>query len=560
MLAVIGMLAMLLLAARMWQILAAIALIAFVIWVGLKLWRGIDRRLKISEKIADLREGLKPIRRPLKRILIFIFAPISVLFFLYNFQNAILIAVCIGGVWGIRCIWQRFGKRWTQSKAAKPLRDLPIQAAYVLYVVVALLCATVICSFVQEVTSWKISEINAQYDYRSQYYTLPMESVARLQSVDDEAALYHYVIVNAQNELVQEFTVDADMYYVEYGYDPMIAEGANMEMTGGSVNVIAVRPYLTESDRALRTFLRVVALASIPLIYVGAIVICAMIFYQRKLRRPIEILNSAAEKIAQSDLDFHVEYAPRDEMGRLCDSFEKMRAALQNSNREMWRNMEERRRLNAAFSHDLRTPLTVLKGHVELLRSGLPDESVEREEMLQEVAAMSKHIGRLENYVAAMSRLQRLEDLEIHASAVSADVFARSMRESAEILGKNKKVTFISSPGSYWHIDSEVVMQVFENLMSNAVRYARTQVMVKLVTDGKALELTVSDDGKGFSPQDLQKATEPFYRSESSASVHLGLGLNICRVLCERHGGTILVRNSLTGGGEVRARFAFHNE
>ena len=93
---------------------------------------------------------------------------------------------------------------------------------------------------------------------------------------------------------------------------------------------------------------------------------------------------------------------------------------------------------------------------------------------------MSAHIGRLENYVSAMSRLQRLEDVEIHRTQIPALEFAREMRESAEILCGDKTLKFVASPGLFWNVDAEVVMQVFENLLSNAVRYARTTVAVQV--------------------------------------------------------------------------------
>src|SRR5699024_10494170 len=97
--------------------------------------------------------------------------------------------------------------------------------------------------------------------------------------------------------------------------------------------------------------------------------------------------------------------------------------------------------------------------------------------------------------------------------------------ESAEILCGDKTLKFVASPGLFWNVDAEVVMQVFENLLSNAVRYARTTVAVQVEEQPGELWISVSDDGPGFSPEDLQKATEPFYRAEGSGEGHLGLGL-----------------------------------
>lgn len=106
---------------------------------------------------------------------------------------------------------------------------------------------------------------------------------------------------------------------------------------------------------------------SIPVYFGICIVLSSLLFYRNKLKKPIEVLEAASAKIAEQDLGFRVVYDSRDEMGRLCSSFDKMRASLEENNREMWRAMEERKRLNAAFAHDLRTPLTVLRGYSDFL-------------------------------------------------------------------------------------------------------------------------------------------------------------------------------------------------
>lgn len=99
-----------------------------------------------------------------------------------------------------------------------------------------------------------------------------------------------------------------------------------------------------------------------------------------------------------------MKYDSADEMGRLCGSFEVMRAALEKIKKEMWRAMEERKRLNAAFAHDLRTPLTVLRGCNEMLQLTGNEQERHTADMMQ------KHIRRLENYAGSMSSVQRLED------------------------------------------------------------------------------------------------------------------------------------------------------
>lgn len=99
-------------------------------------------------------------------------------------------------------------------------------------------------------------------------------------------------------------------------------------------------------------------------------------------------------------------------------------------------------------------------------------------------------------------------------------------------------------------------MQVFENILSNAMRYANATIEVRCKKKGKNLIITVSDDGNGFDPDTISIATDPFYTTEKKSEVqHFGLGLNISKVLCQRHNGDIELQNLKTGGACVSISF-----
>ena len=103
-------------------------------------------------------------------------------------------------------------------------------------------------------------------------------------------------------------------------------------------------------------------------IYVCVVIIAgSYIFYRFKLFAPLKALTEGIEQIAIDNLDFSVQYDAEDELGALCRSFERMKNELQNNYKRIWRMTEEHRKLNAAFAHDLRTPLTVLQGYAILI-------------------------------------------------------------------------------------------------------------------------------------------------------------------------------------------------
>ena len=217
----------------------------------------------------------------------------------------------------------------------------------------------------------------------------------------------------------------------------------------------------------------------------------------------------------------------------------------------MWRQVEERKALNAAFAHDLRTPLTVLKGYNEMLQAS------ENPQTQETAAIMGKHISRMESYVSSMSNLRRMEDAQPEYKLIDLQTVASSLYDSAKIVcAKNGKELILQNdmPVSQLSLDGAFVSQVSNNLISNAVRYARTTVTISFVLHDNGLLLSVSDDGKGFDKNSLQKATSPYYTEESNHSEHFGLGLYICKLLCEHHNGYLKIENTASGA-KVSAYF-----
>lgn len=311
---------------------------------------------------------------------------------------------------------------------------------------------------------------------------------------------------------------------------------------------------LPEKTERLMALLELFPMAAVPVYSAACILAAALLFYRNKLKEPLARLRTASEKISVNDLDFSVDYDSGDELGQLCASFELMRSTLADNFAGMWRQVEERKQLNAAFAHDLRTPLTVLKGYNEMLLTD-GDDSTRRT-----AATMGKHLSRMEAYVDSMSRLQRLEDAQPEQREVQLQPFRDALREDAEIVcGKNGKRLILEERGSLegkLSFDAEFVDQVCHNLLANAVRYARTSVTLILTVGENGLELSVSDDGEGFDSKSLSRAAEPYFTGESDRFCHFGLGLYICRLLCERHGGWLRVENLPNGGARVTAFFA----
>ena len=320
----------------------------------------------------------------------------------------------------------------------------------------------------------------------------------------------------------------------------------------GEGTYIGTEPVLmSKVDERTIAILEIFPVLATPIYSAFCIIAAALLFYKNKLKKPLSELQAASEKIANSDLDFSIDYNSKNELGQLCKSFEIMRTTLADNFSKMWRQVEERKALNAAFAHDLRTPLTVLKGYNEILQAS--DNPQTRET----AATMRKHISRMEDYVNSMSNLQRIEDAQPEYEFIDLQPFISSLYDSAKIVcEKNNRELILQCdiPILQLSLDSSFISQVCNNLISNAVRYAQSAITLSFSLRDNGLLLSVSDDGKGFDKDSLQKATNPYFTVENNRSEHFGLGLYICKLFCEHHNGYLQIGNT-ADGANVSAYF-----
>lgn len=286
---------------------------------------------------------------------------------------------------------------------------------------------------------------------------------------------------------------------------------------------------------------------------VSGIGAAAAVFYRKKLRTPIAQLQNGIERIQDNDLDFHIQYDGDDELGRLCGSMEKMRSELRRNHKALWESLEQRKLLNASVAHDLRTPLTVLKGYLDYLEKNIPKDRLTEDELMDTVAAMQGAAARLEQYVECVRDIEKLESIEIRMQPVNTRLLRNELERTIRQLAQEKEILFTSRiPLAEVAIDKNVLFRILENLLQNALRYAVKQVTADLSVRDGFLVLTVKDDGRGFSETDLKRAVHAFYSREKGED-HFGVGLCVCRLLCEKHGGSLSVANNKEKGACVVA-------
>lgn len=211
-------------------------------------------------------------------------------------------------------------------------------------------------------------------------------------------------------------------------------------------------------------------------------------------------------------------------------------------------NKEEPKELSAVFFHDIRTQITVLKGYTDLLGKYIPEGKISEQKVLDILETMHGQIERLENYTQKMSTMQRLEDIELNKTEVTWSDFVAKCTGISNVLKGSLNLEYVEiSDQEVLCFDEELALEVYENLITNAIRYATQNIKVGMYVSGTEFRLIVEDDGKGFSDTDLQNACSPFYRDRKGGKEHLGLGLYICRVICEKNAGQFLIENGKSG-------------
>lgn len=398
---------------------------------------------------------------------------------------------------------------------------------------------------------------------RSLYYCIPLCAVL--------AYLGTMVIGTGTNYAQDWFSskyLGEDVRIWDGGYELYIDQDGNMHRSYvGKEHIVYDAGKLYTPQRIIYEAISSSQFILIPLWILTCVGVTVWIFYKREIEKPLRVLREASEKIADNCLDFELEPVKDNELGQLRNGFEKMRAALYENNRSTWQQLEERKRLNAAFAHDMRTPITVLKGYGEMLERYVPEGRISQDKLLEILGMMNGQIRRLESYTQKMSSIRKLEDLEPEMAPVKATDLREKLRNMCEILGQAQiDITFSFDGEGILCLDEALVLEVCENLVSNAVRYARERLLVTVqAAEGERLtsqeeperylEITVEDDGVGFSPEELQHAADPFYRGEGQMEQsHFGLGLYICRLICARCGGSLALSNAVRGG-RVTARF-----
>ncbi len=285
-------------------------------------------------------------------------------------------------------------------------------------------------------------------------------------------------------------------------------------------------------------------------IFIGVVVatLIALVFgwlMARNITRPLRDLNSAAQAIAQGDLENQVTITTRDEIGALAASFNQMTASLK-------RSRDQRRQMTADIAHELRNPLSIILGNAEALSDGVLPATAETLDIIYDEA---RHLSRL---VEDLRTLSLSESGELHLQrslAAPQEIIERcALAYTLRAAEKGLSLRTESAPDlPRVNVDVERILQVLANLVENSLKHTPQGGLIVL-SAASSVEISVQDNGSGILPEDLPFVFDRFYRGKhASGRVQdgSGLGLAISRALVELHGGKISVASPPGQGTKI---------
>lgn len=270
----------------------------------------------------------------------------------------------------------------------------------------------------------------------------------------------------------------------------------------------------------------------------------------RHIIRPIQMLNEHARKIGEGDLDTPVTVNRNDEIGSLSDSFEAMRKNLKTLREKEDAYNRNRQILMAGLSHDLKTPLTSMKGYVNGIADGVAD-TVEKRHRYAET--INQSIERMESMIDELFLYSKLdlEEVEFHFSPVQlapyfSDIVSEYQLDHPEIM-----IELQGSQHLAVSADREQFYRAVSNIIGNSIKYRGQEpllIQINIFSKDGSVYIDIKDNGAGIDEHDLPHVFETFYRtdqSRNSTTGGSGLGLAIVKRIIEKHDGEINISSLL---------------
>lgn len=382
----------------------------------------------------------------------------------------------------------------------------------------------------------------------------------------------YHLIITYNGEIISSNITDKDKEAISKIGEDMIFETHSLVLemnsislvtnsfgkNGNIVNIIAINSAYEPIKYDMKHEMSVFVVSYILIVFVISLIVVtltnAMLSKNlyKKLITPLELLSYGAEQIKNGNLDFEMNYESDDEFKQVCGDFDEMRLRLKGSVESQLKYEEDRKQLVVGISHDLRTPLTAIKGYVEGLRDGIANTPEKQKKYLNTIYTKACDMDVLVDRLFLFSKLDtgnfpfKFDKINIKEYM---DSFYKHMKD--EFDEKDVEFFFENKCNNMCKVklDCQEMNRVLLNIVENSVKYkGEKKVKVKITVTEKDdfVHLELSDNGSGVEEKELPNLFLSFYRgdvSRTNPSEGSGLGLAIAKNIVEAHGGKIKARN-----------------
>lgn len=280
----------------------------------------------------------------------------------------------------------------------------------------------------------------------------------------------------------------------------------------------------------------------------------------KNIINPLMTLKEATKKIKQGELDFQIQSNRKDEIGELFSSFEEMRGQLKKSIDLQLKYEENRKLLLSNISHDLKTPITAIKGYVEGIQDGIANTPAKTN---QYMSTIYKKANDMDAMIEELFLFSKLDLKRIPFEFVEMNILSY-MNECVEDLSfvykqKGMRIEFFNENEEpiFVYVDREKLMRVFTNIIMNSVKYMNKPdgiVSLSVHERDEWVEVVIADNGPGILKKAIPYVFDQFYRADQSRNSDKGgsgLGLAIAKQIIEEHGGEIWIPEDIKNGAEI---------
>ncbi len=324
----------------------------------------------------------------------------------------------------------------------------------------------------------------------------------------------------------------------------------------------------TNSLKNLITNRTIIIVAVIVGIFILTIVIISLIT-SKTIVSPINKISKGADEIANGNFDYEIDYHSTNELGMLADNFNNMSKRVKESAEKQYQADMHQKEMIAGIAHDLRTPLTSVKGYVEGLRDGIADTPEKQRRYLETIYTSTCDTEKMLDDLLTISKLE-LGNITLNYEKVNVNDFLSFAKDiGSELAKENFEFEIINNTKTNpaFLIDTDRFSRVIRNIVSNSVKYRRNDVKGKIIFNvseySQSVIIEVKDNGTGVDKESLPRIFDTLYRADKARSNvrdGSGLGLSVCKQIIELHGGMIWAQSEPGEGLSVFISMPIYKE